>query len=317
MANYQYTADIMADVLFRAGETTDGSSDFDAAALRYINRAYQAVWMGGTEFEPTINDTWWWLKAQGTIIMDAPISTGTVSVTNGSTTATLSSAPAASMTGWFFKTNDDANVFKVSSHTAATTGLTLAAAYTGATNATASYSLFKREYDLPSTAIKVIDPMTAYKDSRHEITGMSLRDMSNIWPLNLSEAGVPSKFCMIDENTIRFNRHGTTSATNGVKVDYNYLVKPDALTDSGSEEPLLPLEYRRLLGDIALFWIYADKNDDRASGVGSSAKALLRAMSKENRSRWANWGDYATIKPRLSRPERMRPLRTETGLIIG
>ena len=317
MSNYRYTADLMADVLFRSGEKIDGSSDFDAAALRYINRAYQAVWMGGSEFDSTINDTWWWLRNEATIIMDTPISTGTVSVTNGSTSVTLSSAPAASMTNWFFKVSDEANVFRVSQHIAGNTGVTLEATYTGSTNATATYSLFKMEYDLPSAAIKILDPMNAYKDSRHEISGTSLRDIESTWPLNLVEAGVPSKFAMVDSNTIRFNRSGTTDATNGVKIDYNYLVRPDDLTDSGAEEPLVPLEYRRLLADIALFWLFADKNDDRASGVGSAAKALLRAMSRENRSRWANWGDYATIRPRLSRPERIRPLRTETGLIIG
>jgi hypothetical protein len=63
--------------------------------------------------------------------------------------------------------------------------------------------------------------------------------------------------------------------------------------------------------------LLADKNDDRAQGIGSAAKSMLRAMSRENRSRWANWEDFATIRPRLSRPERRRPLRTEQGLIIG
>ena len=317
MSNYKFTSDLMDDVLFRSGEKIDGSSDFDAAALRYINRAYQAVWMGGSEFDSTINDTWWWLRSEATIIMDVPITTGTVSVTNLSTTATLSSAPTASMENWFFKTSDEANVFRVSSHTAGTTGLTLEATFTGSTNATAEYKLFRLEYDLPTAGIKILDPMNAYKDSRHEITGTSLRDIENTWPLNLMESGVPSRFAMVDNNTLRFNRSGTTDATNGVKIDYNYLVRPDDLTDSGSEEPLVPMEYRRLLSDIALFWLYADKNDDRAAGVGQGAKALLRAMSRENRSRWANWGDYATIRPRISNASRIRPLRTESGMIIG
>lgn len=317
MSNYRYTSDILDDVLFRSGEKTDGSSDFNAAALRYVNRAYQAVWMGGTEFDSTINDTWWWLRTEGTIVMDVPITTGTVSVTNGSTTATLSSSPAASMAGWFFKVTDAPNVFRVSAHTAGTDTLTLEANYTDSTNATATYKLFRVEYDLPSAAIKIIDPMTAYKDNYYEITGDSLRNIERQWPLNLVESGVPSRFAMVDSNTIRFNRSGTADATNGVKIDYNYLTRPDDLTDSGSEEPLIPIEYRRVLSDIALFWLYFDKNDDRAEGVGAAAKSLLRAMSRENRSRWANWGDYATIKPRLSRPERIRPLRTETGVIIG
>ena len=317
MANYKYTSDLIDDVLFRAGEKTDGSSDFATAALRYLNRAYQAIWMGGTEFDPTINDTWWWLKREAVIIMDTPDSTLTVnSLTNGSTTMSVTTAPAQNMDGWYVKVGQYSNVYKVS-HTSTSVLFDLDAAWTEANAGGESTIFFNVEYDLTSSAIKLIDPMNAYKDNRYQITATSLRDLENIWPLSLAEAGVPSKFAMVDENTIRFNRYGTTDATNGVRIDYNYLVLPDDLANTTNEEPLLPIEYRRLLSDIALFWIFLDKNDDRATSVGNGAKSLLKAMSVENRSRWANWGDYATIKPRLSRPERIRPLRTETGLIIG
>lgn len=317
MSNYTYTSDILADVLFRSGEKTDGSSDFYDAALRYINRAYQAIWMGGTEFDTTINDLWWWLRREESWVLDTQITTGTAFVRNGNFLVELSSSPSDSIAGWFFKTNDDPNIFRVLQHTAGNDYFQLDAVYTGARDTTAGYKLFKLEYELATDAIKIIDPMTSYRDAWYEITGESMRNLQRDYPLNLMESGVPTRFAMVDSNTVRFNKSGPTDATSGIKVDYHYLVKPSDLTNSGSQEPLIPLEYRRLLGDIALYWLFLDKNDDRASIVGAGAKALLRAMSRENRSRWANWGDYASIKVRQSWWNRHGLLRTETGAIIG
>ena len=50
--NYTSSLDLKNDVLFRTGEATDGTSDFDAAALQYLNRAWQIVWEGGHELDP-------------------------------------------------------------------------------------------------------------------------------------------------------------------------------------------------------------------------------------------------------------------------
>ena len=61
MSNLQFSADILDDMLFRAGEPTDGTSEYESKALESLNRAYQALWMGGAELDTTINEDWWWL----------------------------------------------------------------------------------------------------------------------------------------------------------------------------------------------------------------------------------------------------------------
>ena len=82
MANYTFSSDLVNDILFRAGEPIDGTSDFDSVALQYLNRAYQSVWSGGSEILPQINEQWWWLRKddQGVLTLNPVIDTGTVLV---------------------------------------------------------------------------------------------------------------------------------------------------------------------------------------------------------------------------------------------
>src|SRR5262245_44852830 len=95
MANLQYTADILADALFRAGEPTDGNSDFADQALSYLNMAYMQICRGGAEIDPGVSEDWYWLRNDrpGVLILQPPITTLTVNATLGSTSATLSAAP--------------------------------------------------------------------------------------------------------------------------------------------------------------------------------------------------------------------------------
>ena len=328
MANYQYTSDILDDVLFRSGERTDGASDFEAAALRYINRAYQAVWMGGTEFDPTINDIWWWLKREGVIRFYGAETLGTATCTRDGTVLTTSVAPdlldidisTSTNIGWYIRLNNENTTYKISSYDPSGAPTTINIVGTTGddgfknTYTSVDYQLLRIDYPLESAAIKIIDPMFS-PVSATPITATSARDIGSIHHIG---SGTPTKFAMLDETTVRFNKWFLELADEDtVKIQYNYLIRPDALTDSASEEPLIPLEYRRLLSDIALFWIFLDKNDDRANGVGKSAQALLKAMSRENRSRWANWEDYATIRPRRPGGKENEVLRTESGMIIG
>lgn len=316
MANYQYSSDIINDALFRAGEPTDGSSDFESVALSYLNRSYNALIFGGNEFFPTAHEDWWWLKAEANIILQPSITTGTVSVTHNSTSIAFSSGPASDMDGYFFKVDGHQDVFRISAHTAADTAATLDSVYTGTTNATASYRLFKLEYDLAAACLKVTGPMQAFRDSEYDIYGMALSELQSQYPLSLIQMGTPDRYAQVDEDTVRFNKYIDTDEL--VRVDYDYMRKPDALTDSGSEEPLVPLKFRYVLADMTTFFLLMDKDDTRAQAVGEMAKSGIAAMSLENRSRMANTGEMGQIKPRQSGIGRLRgPLRTNTGLIIG
>ena len=323
MANYTSSADLIDDVLFRIGEPTDGTSSLDSAALRYLNRAYQGIWAGGSELDPTIQEVWWWLRKddQGTLILNPVIDTGTVSVTNNSASVTFSSAPTPSVAGRHFKVNDHADVFIITAHTAGQTGATLESVYTGDTNASASYRVMHLDYDLNDTNTDILylsSPMFAYQADRGEIQHISLHQMREKWALNQVASGVPRNFSMLSETAVRFSHYGGRSSTELIKIDYEYVREPSDLVDN-TTAPLVPRQYRKVLSDWATGLLYETKGDSRAQGALLLARNGLRSMSNENRKRLKAMGrGFGHIFTRQGQLDRfIGPLRTETGLIIG
>ena len=328
MANLQTTVDLKAYVLDKSDELTDGSSDFDSQALEFLNRQYQAIWLGGQEIEPTIKEDWYWLwkHPPGVLNLEPAITTGTVAVTNNTTTITFSSAPAASVTGFFLRVTDERDVFRIGAHTAGATSAQLDAAYTGTTNAAASYTLMHLEYDLASDVLALINPLRTTRfnsnEDPHSIDGIDLNTLERDWPLSQLSQGVPEKYAVVaqtDSSTkIRFNRYGSRTAGDLIRVEYNYLQRPDLLTTNPDTTPLIPWEWRQTLADAAIFLLLVTKNDSRADTYGLSARNGLTAMAKENQYRRAQrTGEFGQIVTRPTQVHHNRVLRTETGLIIG
>lgn len=321
MANYTYVSDLLDDILFRAGEPTDSTSDFYAAALRYLNRAYQSIWMGGGELVPEMDEHWWWLRktTPGVLTLQPAIATGTVSVTNNSTSITFSSAPAVDLDNWFFQVDGHDDVFRISAHTAAAAAATLDGVYTGTDAATASYKVFKLEYSLASDVLKVIAPMRGYRDGEVRVPGMDLVALERDYPLATVDEGVPSAFAHVTESLVRFNRYPGRDSTDLLRLEYDYLYEPDDLED-GAAEPVVPRHYRKVLSDVALMFLFIDKNDDRADAIGLAAKAGLMRMARENRNRQNSMstGRMGHLYPRADQKARWEgPLRTSSGLVIG
>ncbi len=328
MANLQTTGDIKCYVLDKSDELTDGSSDFDAQSLEFINRQYQAIWLGGQELEPSIKEDWYWLLKHppGVLNLEPAITTGTVAVTNNSTAITFSSAPAASVAGYFLRITGERDVFRISTHTAGASAAVLDAAYTGTTNATAAYILMRLEYDLASDVLNVISPFRTTRhnsnEDPHRIDGIDLDTMERDWPLSQISEGVPETFAVVLQTDttfkIRFNRYGSKTANDFIRVEYSYLQRPSLLTTTPSTTPLLPWEWRQILADASIFLMLIAKNDSRADTYGLSARQGLQAMARENRHRRAKaTTDYGQIITRQAHVRYNRILRTESGLIIG
>ena len=316
MANLRFSSEILNDALFRGHELTDGSSDFDVQALVYMNRAYRAIYMGGAEFDSKFKEDWWWLKSEGSIILQPTIKTGTVNLTKDSASITFSSSITTDVVGYFFKADNHSDVFVVSVHGGSSDTATLDTVYTGDTDTIADYRLMKLTYDITS-AIKIIAPMQGYQDRQFLIEGISLDSLERDYPLGDIRAGIPEKFAMVDEDTVRFSHFGDDNE-GLIRIDYDYLRLPADLTDSGSEEPLIPLQYRHILSDTTLFFILADKSEQLTPTIGLLAKSGIMSMAKENRARWAHMGQPGMIQPRQTGLRNgRRVLRTESGQIIG
>lgn len=324
----KFTSEIVDDVLFRAGEPTDGTSDFDSAALDYVNRAYRAIWVGGGEFVEGMNEPWLWLKKDppGTLRLSPAYTTGSVTVTANSTSITFSAAPADSQAGRFFKVDTFADVFRIVSHTGGAAGATLDAAYTGPSGSGLAFRSMPLEYNLASDVLRLVSPMRIYADNLNEIEGCDLGALERDFPLSRLSIGAPDRFAMVTEasatgglSKIRVNRLLSLDSTVFARVEYDYLQKPADLTNNPTEEPLVPLEFRQVLADCALYMMYSAKSDARADSVGARARAGLRAMLTYNRTKVAQTGRSTgrIITRPLSNSRFDRALRSTSGFILG
>lgn len=317
MTHYQTSGDIIDDVLFRSGEKTDASSDFFDAAIRYVNRSYRAIILGGTEIAPSVNEDWWWSYADNSLIIQPKYIEGTISVTNNSASATLSDPPAYSLAGYHFKVDNHEDVFVISSHTGGATAVTLDSVYTGETAATAAYKTFKLDYTLQSDVQYITGPMEAYQ-RQTDVQLMDVDALTRDYPLRNVVGGTPTRFAMIGEQTVRFNKFGGNTATDLIRLDYRYKIQAVDLADD-TNEPLVPLSYRHIIADMAAGHVLADKNDARAGAAFQLAAGGVSAMKMENRRRNAIGArDVGKIYPRQGGlHDGDGPIRTQAGLIIG
>lgn len=149
MAQFRTTADLVDSVLRRCGETTTGTSDFEAQALDYLNQLHMTLITGGNEFEVDFDESWPWARAKRPLVLELQpaLTTGTVTVTQGSEALTFSSAPVSSVRGWHLRVEGRDEVYSFASHVAAATAADLDAAFVGASG-TYNFTAFKLDYEL-------------------------------------------------------------------------------------------------------------------------------------------------------------------------
>ena len=293
MANYRTTADLQDATLMRAGELTDGTSAYETAALGYLNSVYRAVLAGGSEFGIDCGEPWIWAQASApqTLQLKAAYTTGSVTLTNASTTGSFSSAPSASLAGYYLKLESVADWYQISSHTAATTSFTLDQAFIGST-VTGTYQAVKTDYTLSTAVCRLCAPMVVYRDNitmqgnpeRGQIYEIDANTMIRKYPRMLLSQGIPDKYCIISQSNadsvaVRFNSYPLEDC----RVEIPYIAVASDLTDSGSSIPLIPFGFREVLVHGAAYYLMLDKSDNRADMEMQLAKAKLLALVNHNR----------------------------------
>jgi hypothetical protein len=325
MANYNTAADLVADILGRSDEAIDGTSDFDALALQYLNRAYIGIWRGGAELDPRVREAWWWLRkdAQGVITLDPSINAGSVAITNNNAGVTFSSAPTLSVSGWHLKVDTHPDVFILTDHTIAQTGGTLESVYTGPDDTAAAYKVFHLDYSLATDVLYLSHPMSSYRSigigRGHQINYIDMEPFKQKWPLQHIHVGTPHNFTMLGERKVRFSHSGGVTTGDLIKIDYEYIREPADLTNSATSIPVLPRQYRTIISDWGTALLLEDKSDNRAKDALKLAQNGLQGMALDHRSRSNRaGGTFGQIITRQGAVLRLQgPLRTESGLIIG
>jgi hypothetical protein len=312
---YANGRELVDDVIFRAGESV-AQSDWLAKALDYLNRSYRTLCAGSSEYLPEYVDDWWWLRGSGVLTLEPVRTVGTVTVVQNSATVTFSAAPPASMAGWKLRVASHPEIFTIASHTAASATATLDSVYTGA-NATGLYSLMRVTYTLSSAVQSLISPMIGFRGNPR-IAGVTPEAMDGLFPLSELQSGVPEAFALEDTLTVRFS-HGGLTTGQSMRVEYRYRKTVTDLAYDVASIPLVPAEYRATLADMALSYVWLDKNDDRSNATALGARTGLAAMFKENRRKLVKMGtdSIGHIYPRPGMRRAPGPLRTASGLIIG
>lgn len=181
MAQFRSTADLIDNVLKKAGEVTNGNSPYDSNGdvLDFLNRVHFSLIAGGTiplgkDSTVQIDETWPWARAKKPLVLELQpkIETGSVTLTLSSEVGTFSSAPAVSVQGWYLSVDGKEGIYRVGAHTAASTAFELDADWPNATVSGGTYTLFKLDYDLTPDFI-VIDA-TNDKIQFQEASGTTL-----------------------------------------------------------------------------------------------------------------------------------------------
>lgn len=329
MANLRTSTDILFDALWRAGEAQGSNSEYYSQAVVYLNRAYQSICSGGSELDPNVDETWWWLRkpTPGVLTLLPSFNTATVSVIQNNTLIEYSAPPTdppgtpLSLQGWFFSvTGDNGDIYRIAQHVQGSEFATLDSAYTYNTNTAAPQRTMKFQYALASDLKSVVGRMRAYQQNRYFIDYAELDPMRTQFPVPTSPTGVPILFSMVGEQTAEFSHYPGDEPTDIMRVEYDYtFIPPDLVDDGGVTSPLMPFQYNRILSDWTAYLILADKDDQKSMGFFNSAKSLLNAMSREHRRRAAQASNLTgKIMPRQIDVKRQdSPLRTQSGLIIG
>lgn len=315
MAILDNTRALVDDALFRAGEIP-GSSEWDTKAVEYITREYRALCAGASEFLPEVISDWWWMRSSGVLTI-LPTFSGIAAVIKDSAAVTLSAVPAIDLTGRYFKAAEQPDIFIIASQVG--TAVTLDSPYTGPTSAATTFKATRLTYFLNANVSALLSPIRSFRENP-QIMGMSPERMDTLFPVGYrSMSGVPQAFALEDEQTIRFS-HGGRDDDVSMRMEYRYRPAVVDLAYDVSSIPLVPIQYRHVLSDMTLVYLYNDKNDDRLAAIGTSVRSTLGAMTRENKRRLTKMDmNVGKIFPRQGHLRRNfeHALRTESGLIIG
>lgn len=270
----------------------------DTTTLARIKRDINMVYVN--EVAPA--SRWPWLTKRKDITHSQYYSTGTADVSQSSTTVVISSAVAASKTGYFFAVDGYSEIYKISAHTATSDTLTLETAYTGPDNATASYKIWTNEIALPTDCRETVDMRHDWHSRPMIPRGMQKFD--ELASPNWRCEGRPTYYSTDDfkdpstgdaeteSDRYRIARIHPAVMDEDTTLHVTYTQEVDAL-DTDADEPLMPIEDRIVLvyGALKQAWIR-----ERNESVASINAQLFTQKLAEMKGRYEDSTDHPRIE---------------------
>jgi hypothetical protein len=161
-----YRVETFSDIISAVQEELGADSN-DTKVTNRIKRDINMVYMQGI----AAKKQWHWLRRRIEVQTLPFFSTGTASVTATSTTVTLTESPAVSYKGFYFSTESYNERYRVAQHTANTSTLVLESAYTGTTNATATFKLWTNTVPLPPDTRETLKVTHSFRNTPLENLG--------------------------------------------------------------------------------------------------------------------------------------------------
>lgn len=219
MAQFRTTADILDEILAKAGEPTNGNSPFETTALTYANKVHHAIIGGGNIFDIECDEPWVWARAKHPIVLELQpaYTTGALTCTNATTSVTFSTAPTSSLEGWHLQVNGKPTVYKISQHTAATTGAELDSNFIDSSGSY-NFRAFKLDYEILPTFV-YIDNFSDKLDFQETATTTLSTTLTH---------GAYSPSALISHIATKLGSAGTASYTG----TYDSVLKTYSLTSS-------------------------------------------------------------------------------------
>ena len=254
----------LADRLVAYDETVTA----DATKLkRWLNMAVQYI---------CGKKLWPFMITEEFIQTVADYTTGTVTVTAGSTTATTSAIIADSKTGQYIQFASSNDWYKITAHTAGTATLTISPAAISA-NTAALYTIRKLLYTTTTPLKQIIDMKQMVTPIRLMSVGPVEADF--FMPLYLG-TGSPNYYIMSSPSstgTPQFSFLPSPSTVINVMIRG---VKNLSDMSADADEPLIPINWQDAIVNIAAFYGFQGLDDTRAATELTVGESRISDMAK-------------------------------------
>lgn len=294
MASSFTSADILKGALQKAGEKSDGTSNYQELAIKFMNNAYIDILSGGSTFTGgDVGDPWPWAKSRNpkSVTIVAPFNAGSVSLVNGSTTITFSPAPdvsIGSLKDWHFKSDSTYDYYRITAHTAGAATATIETGFADVTIGASTFNCYKLIYDIGNDVLRLCSPFRIYRsnsfddDTDGKIYGVDADTLDEKWPISRLVSGVMDRYAEIyqseTEYLIRINKFSLFE----MKVDMDYIPVPAELFDSSSSIPLIPKQKRIILEYATAYFLCQEKQHSDTQTFFNMTQNAIKAMQNES-----------------------------------
>lgn len=260
-------SDIISSVLEKLGIQSS-----DTLASGKIKRTINEIYLD----EVVPFKRWTWLQKSIQVIHKAAFDTGTATVTEASTTVTLTDAPTGlgSFAGYQFSVGSSGQVYNVSTHTANATTLVLTTAFQEDTDAAATFKVWRDRFDLPTNAKEVVEIW--HKEQNKPLNPIGPKDFRALEAQDPKPEGAPTDFNTWDyfdpsttgDDETESDRYRQTRIYPSINnknmlLNVDYIQEVDPLEDN-ADEPLMPVGDRIVLfyGALAMGYSALARDED-------------------------------------------------------